>query len=320
MKPPRSRRHWLSAYQQMLLIRRFEEAVETLFRQGRIRGTAHPAIGQEAIAVGTCMALASCDYITSTHRGHGHFIARGGDPARIMAELFGKATGYSGGRGGSQIMADWSLGFLGSNGITGAGLPVATGTGLSLKVRKANGVAVCFFGDGAASQGMFHESLNLAALWRLPVIYLCENNQYAMSTPVNATIAGGSIVARATGYGIPGVTVDGNDLIAVYEAVQKARQHVLKQGPILLECLTYRLSGHSRGDSCNYRSPGETEKWKARDPLPRFKAWLVKQGILTGPEARRIQSTVRTIIRDAVRFARSSPDPQPFRQSEGIPT
>jgi TPP-dependent pyruvate/acetoin dehydrogenase alpha subunit len=209
-------------YRTMLVIRLFEEAVETLFSRGLIKGTAHPAIGQEAVAVGACGALCRGDYVTSTHRGHGHFIAMGGDPRRIMAELYGKRTGYSRGRGGSQLMADFRLGFLGANGITGGGIPVATGVALSAKLRGTGRIALCFFGDGAANQGTFHESLNMAGLWKLPVVYVCENNMYAMSMRVSDAVPVPDLAVRAAGYGMPGQVVDGNDLPAVQAAVREA--------------------------------------------------------------------------------------------------
>jgi len=309
----------LAAYRRMLLIRCFEEAVEKLFRKGLVKGTAHPAIGQEATAVGAALALRKGDYVTSTHRGHGHFIALGADPRRMMAELFGKETGYSRGRGGSQLMADYRLGFLGSNGITGGGIPFATGVGLSIKSRSTRQVALCFFGDGAACQGAFHESLNMAALWRLPVIYLCENNQYAMSTPVRDTIAGGLIAARADGYGIPGVPVDGNDVVAVRDAVAQAcRRARAGQGPTLLECITYRLSGHSRGDMCNYRPAHELKEWSKRDPITRMTNCLKKAGALSPDGDRRIRADVRREIRETITFARRSPDPDPATLTEGV--
>lgn len=223
----------------MLVIRRFEERVEELFSKGLIAGTAHPAIGQEAVAVGVCDTLRKGDYVTSTHRGHGHFLACGGDPGRMMAELFGKETGYSRGRGGSQVMADFSLGFLGANGITGGSIALATGAALSLKRQGTGGVVVCFFGDGAANQGSFHESLNMAAIWKIPVLYVCENNRYAMSMLVENSMAITDIAARADGYGIEGASVDGNDLQAVKDVTRDACKRARNgDGPTLIECKT----------------------------------------------------------------------------------
>jgi len=309
----------LRTYRTMLVIRYFEEKVEALFTRGRIRGTAHSSAGQEAVAVGVCNALRRTDYVTSTHRGHGHFIARGGDPRRIMAELFGKRTGYSGGRGGSQLMADFRLGFLGANGITGAGIPLATGTALSARLRRTGRIAACFFGDGASNQGAFHEALNLAGIRRLPVVYVCENNQYAMSMPVSRAVAIENIADRAAAYGFPGVTVDGNDVIAVERVVAEACARARRlEGPTLVECKTYRLSGHSRGDPRTYRTAEEERFWRATDPIRRLKKQLVKQGKLDREEDRRLRREARAVVQEAVRFARSAPDPDPRLLEQGV--
>jgi TPP-dependent pyruvate/acetoin dehydrogenase alpha subunit len=296
----------------MLLIRLFEEQVLLGFspdNRNKIFGTTHAYIGQEAVAVGVCAALGKDDYITSTHRGHGHFLAKGGDPARIMAELFGKETGYSRGRGGSQHMGDLSIGHLGANGITAGGLPVATGAGLSIKYRGSEQVAACFFGDGAASEGMFHESLNMASLWKLPVVYVCENNRYAMSTPVAKAVSVPDIAARASSYGMEGVIVDGMDVVAVaaaaHSAVAKARAG---GGPTLLECKTYRFAGHSKSDPCVYRTREEEDAWKARDPLLLVTAALAA----SGAEAAELEAAtlaVRDRVDGALRFAADSPWP-----------
>ena len=237
----------VQAYADMLLIRRFEEAVEELFREGRIAGTAHTCIGQEAVAVGVAAALRPGDALTSTHRGHGHFLARGADPGRLMAELFGRETGYSRGRGGSQMMMDVGLGFYGSNGITAASVAFAGGLALDALMRRRDRVVVAFYGDGAASQGVLHETFNLAALWHLPLIAVCEANGYAMSTPTHAGISGSHLAARAAAYGMVGASVDGNDVAAVHRATLECVARALDgAGPSLLECRTYRLSGHSR--------------------------------------------------------------------------
>lgn len=303
----------------MLVIRFFEEKVEDLFSRGLIKGTSHPAIGQEAVAVGACAALKKKDYITSTHRGHGHFIARGGDPSRIMAELFGKRTGYSRGRGGSQLMADFNLGFLGANGITGGGIPLASGAALSVKLRQTGQVVACFFGDGAANQGTFHESLNMAAIWNLPVIYICENNMYAMSMPVTKVVSISNIADRAASYGFPGIVVDGNDVLAVRTAVREAcdRARCL-QGPTLIECKTYRLSGHSRGDQRKYRSAEEEKAWWKKDPIKRFRRLLMDRKFLTRENDTRIRREARQVIKQAVKFARQSDDPDPATLQEGV--
>ena len=306
-------------YRLMLTIRYFEERIEQLFAKGLIKGTAHPAIGQEAIAVGACSVLQKKDYITSTHRGHGHFIARGGDPSRMMAELYGKATGYSGGRGGSQLMTDFSMGFLGSNGITGGGIPIATGAALSAQLRNEKHVALCFFGDGAANQGTFHESLNLAAIWNLPVVYLCENNGYAMSMPVANSVGVQHIADRAIGYGFPGVAVNGNDLDAVRAEVGRAVTRARQQGgPTLIECKTYRMSGHSRGDQRQYRTREEEAMWRKADPILLYRKQLVKEGYLTSQEDKDVKRAARAAISDAVKFAKSSPDPDPDTLLDGL--
>lgn len=303
----------------MLLIRIFEQRVEALFSQGLIRGTAHPAIGQEAIAVGTASVLKKGDLVTSTHRGHGHLLALGGSPKRLMAELFGKRTGYSHGRGGSQLVAHRRIGFLGGNGITGGSIAVATGAALSAKMRKTGGVVACFLGDGASNQGTFHESLNMAALWRLPVVYLCENNQYAMSTHVRNAISVPHIADRAAGYGMPGVILNGNDLSSVREHVGAACDRARRlEGPSLLECKTYRLSGHSRGDPCNYRDAAEEADARRHDPINQLRKLLRTQGALTQETDRAIRADVRQVVRDCIAFARKSPEPDPRTLQQGL--
>jgi pyruvate dehydrogenase E1 component alpha subunit len=309
----------LKDYRTMLLIRFFEEKVEALFLRGLIHGTAHPAIGQEAVAVGVAGALRKNDTVTSTHRGHGHFLARGGDPRRIMAELFGKTTGYSRGRGGSQLMADYRLGFLGANGITGGSLALATGMALAAQRRGLPTVCFCFFGDGAANQGAFHESLNMAGLWSLPVVYVCENNGYAMSTPVSASTAVPDIAVRAAGYGFTGTIVDGNDVEAVRAAALAAAARARQgEGPTLLECKTYRLSGHSRGDPRVYRSREEEARAAACSPIERLRRQLRTRGLLTAAADRELRREVRRRVADAVAFARRSPDPDPATLEEGV--
>ncbi len=312
----RSRRE---LYLRLWLIRLFEQKVENLFAKGVLHGTTHTAIGQEAAAVGACSALGPRDVVLSTHRGHGHLIARGGDPCRMMAELFGRETGYSRGRGGSQMMADPSIGFWGSNGITGGGLPIAVGAALAFRLRKERRVALCFFGDGAANQGMFHESLNMAGLWKLPVLFLCENNGYAMSTPTAAASAVPAIAVKAAAYGMPGVTVDGNDLFAVFRAVSEARRRALRgEGPTLIECRTYRLSGHSRGDPRSYRTRAEEAAWRRRDPLRRFRAELKRQGEWDEATERAVRREAARRIAEAIRYARRSPFPDHEAMEKGV--
>ncbi len=261
----------LQAYRKMLLIRRFEETVEKLFSEGRIVGTAHTCIGQEAIAVGVASALLSQDALTSTHRGHGHFLARGADPRRLLAELFGRQHGYSRGRGGSQMMMSSELGFYGTNGITGASVAFAAGLALNAKLTGKDRVVAAFFGDGASNQGIVHETLNLAALWKLPLVAICETNGYAMSTPTITGVSTGSVAKRAEGYGIPGLSIDGNDFEVVRDTVSTLAARARGgEGPSLLECRTYRLSGHSRGDPRVYRTREEEREAWTREPLARL--------------------------------------------------
>lgn len=288
----------------MLLIRRFEERVDELFAAGELRGTSHLSAGQEAVAVGACAALRADDYVTSNHRGHGHFLAKGGDPRRMMAELFGKATGYSRGKGGTQHMADFSIGFLGMNGITGGMLPIAVGAAFSARYRGTAQVALAFFGDGASNQGTFHEAMNMAAIWRLPVIFLCENNCYAMSSPACCMVSVPNIADRAAGYGLPGVMVDGNDAAAVYAAMAEAGARARRgDGPTLIEAKTYRILGHSRGDLRVYRTREEEAEWAARDPITR----LIASGAMTADEVAAITAAVEQEVADAEQFARESP-------------
>ncbi len=303
----------------MLVIRLFEEKVEDLFTRGLVKGTAHPAIGQEAIAVGICSKLRKGDYVTSTHRGHGHFIAQGGDPNRIMAELFGKETGYSRGRGGSQVMADFSIGFLGANGITGGSIALASGAALALKNKAKRGIVACFFGDGATNQGSFHEALNMAAIWSLPVVYVCENNMYAMSMRATDSVSIESLATRADAYGFPGVSIDGNDLTAVQDAMHTACKRARAgDGPTLLECCTYRMSGHSRGDQRAYRSRAEETAWKKRDPIRATRKQLIADGELTAEQDREIRREVRAAVSTAITFAKRSPEPDPATLNDGV--
>lgn len=308
----------LEAYDRMLLIRRFEEAVEQLFSEGRIAGTAHTCIGQEAVAVGVARALEPGDAMTSTHRGHGHFLARGADPGRLMAELFGRETGYSRGRGGSQMMMDVSLGFYGTNGITGASVAFAAGLALDAKLRRTGRVTAALFGDGASSQGIVHESLNLAALWRLPLLAICEFNGYAMSTPAHAGISVASIADRAAAYGIPGVSVDGNDLAAVHAAVGELAARARRgEGPALLELRTYRLSGHSRGDRREYRTREEEQSAWQREPIARLEAALRAAGHSDAAIAARCDAAAQRVA-EAIRFAAASPLPEATQAATGV--
>ncbi len=292
---------------QMLLIRRFEEKLDDLFSSGVIKGTSHLYAGQEAVAVGVCAALQPDDLMTSTHRGHGHFLAKGGDAGALMAELWGKATGPSKGRGGSQHVADYSIGFLGSNGITAGGLPIATGAALSAQMRNSGQVVVCFFGEGGANQGTFHESLNMAAIWRLPVIFICENNQYAMSTRFDEAFATPDIAARAAGYGIHGEVVDGVDFFAVQSAVASAAKRAREGvGPTLLEMKTYRYYGHSKSDKCDYRTREEEAEWRLKDCIGKLQTAMEMPNEQYAP----ILAEIDAQIEAAVQFARDSPEPE----------
>lgn len=296
----------------MLLIRCFEEAVEELFAAGRIMGTAHTCIGQEATCVGVAAALEPCDAITSTHRGHGHFLARGAEPGRLMAELFGKATGYSRGRGGSQMMMEPSLGFYGTNGITGASVAFATGVALQAQQAGSRRVVVAYFGDGASSQGVLHESFNLAALWKLPLIALCESNGYAMSTPASVGVSVAAVAGRAAAYGMPGVTVDGNSVTAVATAVAEAAARARSgAGPTLLECRTYRLSGHSRGDRRVYRTREEEAAAWQKEPIVRLEQELLAAGRIDAAGIEAERTAARQAVAAAVAFAEASPMPEP---------
>jgi len=299
-------------YRKMLEIRLFEEKVFELYAQNLVPGTIHLYAGEEAIAVGVCSALRRDDYITSTHRGHGHCIAKGAELKRVMAEILGKKTGYCKGKGGSMHIADFSIGVLGATAIVGAGIPIAVGAGLSIKLRKADQVVACFFGEGASNQGTFHEGINMASIWKLPIIFVCENNLYAMGTRQSVVMAIENVADRAAAYGIPGVVVDGNDILSVYEVAQKAVERAREgEGPTLIECKTYRHKGHSRVDPAKYRPKEEVEEWLAKDPIKRFKEKLLKTNTLEEAEIRQIEKEVSAEIEEAVKFAMESPYPAP---------
>jgi pyruvate dehydrogenase E1 component alpha subunit len=296
----------------MWTIRRFEEAVDDLFARGLMHGTMHLSIGQEASATGACLALRSDDAITSTHRGHGHCIAKGADLTRMMAELLAKETGYCRGRGGSMHIADVATGNLGANGIVAGGIPIATGAALAYQLRGEDRVVACFFGDGAANEGAFHEAVNLAAIWRLPVVFICENNKYGMSFSTEKAFAIEHIAERAAAYGIPGVTVDGNDVNAVYDAVSSAVERARTgQGPTLVENVTYRWKGHSKSDKNLYRTKEEIADWRSRDPILRFEAQVEEAGLLPHDEVQSLRTQALEQMRDAVRQANSAPDADP---------
>ena len=303
----------------MWRIRRFEEAVDDLFGRGLMHGTMHLSIGQEASATGTCFALRDDDAITSTHRGHGHCIAKGADLERMMAELLAKETGYCRGRGGSMHIADVATGNLGANGIVAGGIPIAAGAGLAYQLQGLDRVVVSFFGDGAANEGAFHEAVNLAAIWKLPVIFLCENNKYAMSFATEKSFAIENISERGAGYGIPGVTVDGNDVEAVNAAVTQAVDRARSgQGPTLVEALTYRWKGHSKSDKNLYRTKEEISDWRDRDPIIRFENVIREREVLDQAAVDEIRATATEAIRTAVRAANAAPDARPDDLLEGV--
>ncbi len=300
----------LSMFEDMLLIRRFEEHIDGLFAEGVLTGTCHLGIGQEAAAVGAARGLRRDDWISSTHRGHGHLLAKGADEKRVMAEMFGKAPGYSAGRGGSQHMACFEIGFLGSNGITGGGIPIGTGAALALKRRRPSQVVAVFMGDGAANQGVFSESLNMAALWKLPVIYLCENNRYAMSMPFARAFATPTVAERVRGFGIPADVIDGNQVLDVLRAVRAAADRARRgEGPAFIEMMTYRFCGHSKSDRCEYRTDEEEAEHLKRCPIRLLGDKLKAAGMLDDAEIDVIDRRVQQRVEQAEAFARSAPPP-----------
>jgi len=306
-----SKEQLLWMYERMQLIRTFENRVKVEFGKGKIPGFVHLYAGEEAVAVGICAHLTDADYMTSTHRGHGHCVAKGVDARGMMAELFGKATGICKGKGGSMHIADMDKGMLGANGIVGGGPPLACGSGLTAKVNKTDQVTICFFGDGAAEQGTLHESLNLAAIWKLPVVFVAENNGYAESTPAQYHCSVENIADRAAAYNMPGVTVDGNDIFAVYEATGEAIARARAgKGPTLLECKTYRFYGHYEGDQQTYKIAAENEKYqKERDPIKLFKDNVLSRKLVSAAELKAIDDRVAAQIEAAVKFAEESPFP-----------
>ena len=309
----------IDMYRTMVRIRSFEERVSKEFASGNIPGFVHVYSGEEACATGACTALRPDDYITSTHRGHGHLIAKGGRTERMMAELFGKETGYCKGKGGSMHIADTDIGILGANGIGGAGIPLAGGAALSARMRGTDQVVICFLGDGASNRGTFHEGVNLAAVWQLPVVYVIENNLYAEKTRIADTYRLPNLSDRAGAFGIPDVTVDGNDVVAVYEAVGEAVARARRgEGPSLLECKTYRHHGHFEGDPQTYKPKEEAEEWKKRDPIDSFRRQLGEMGVLTEQDAEATDREMTQEIDEAVKFAEESPFPAPEDALEDV--
>lgn len=310
----------LDLYRTMCRIRAFETSVAELFAANRMPGHVHLSTGEEAVAAGVCCALRKDDYITSTHRGHGHMIAKGAETRRMMAELYGKTTGYCKGKGGSMHIADFSLGVLGANGVVAGGFPIAVGAGLSCKLRKSDQVVACFFGDGASNRGTFHEGLNMASIWKLPILFVCENNQFASTTPFSYSTSVKSIAVRAEGYAIPGKSVDGNQVLKVREAVLEAVDRARRgKGPTLLEAMTYRIRGHYEGDPQRYRTKEEIEEQaKKRDPIRQFRDLLSKKELLSKDLDRQIQDEIGQEMREAIRFAEESPLPLPADALEGL--
>ena len=310
----------LDMLRSMIVIRRFEERASDDYESGDIYGVVHSYIGQEAVAVGICTALERADKIISTHRGHGHCIAKGADVKRMMAELYGRETGYCKGKGGSMHIADFGIGMMGANGIVAGGIPIVTGAALAAQLDGEGRVAVSFFGEGASNAGPFHESINIAARWQLPVLYVCENNLWSANTPAAQTLSTGGVAGRGAGYGIPGITVDGNDVLAVYEAaVAAVARGRAGQGPTLIECKTYRWRGHTeRTDTDDRRPSDEVEEWRVRDPIERFAAHLSRQEILSEDDRARMDEGILTQIEEAVDFARSSPFPEPEAALEDV--
>lgn len=299
-------------YERMLLIRTFENKVADLFGQGKLPGFVHLYAGEEAIAVGVIAHLTHRDRITSTHRGHGHCIAKGVDVKGMMAELYAKATGSCKGRGGSMHIADINKGMLGANGIVGAGGPLACGSGLTAKVLRTDEVTICFFGDGASEQGTIHESMNLASIWKLPVVFICENNMYAESTPSSYHCAAGEICTRAAGYDIPGLAIDGTDVFAVFEASGEAIARARRgEGPSLIEARAFRYYGHFLGDAQTYKTEKEFESYKVRDPLTTFRKRVLENNLLSESELAKIDESVKGAIEEAVRFGEESTYPSP---------
>ena len=304
-----SREVLLSLYRGMVLIREFELKAREVFRTGRMPGFIHVYVGEEAVATGICAQLRKDDYVASTHRGHGHALAKGIPPRLVMAELLGAASGCSGGRGGTMHLYDPEVGFLGSNGVVPPSILIASGAGLSAKLRKSGQVAVAFFGDGGSNNGAFHEGINMAATWNIPVVFVCENNLYATEMPFSRATKNTNVASRAAAYGIPGVQVDGNNVLEVYsragEAIERARQG---NGPTLLECLTYRWFGHHEGDpGVAYRPKEEIAAWKERDPIKKLREDALANNWMSAEDFERVHAEVKTVLEDAAQFALASP-------------
>lgn len=300
----------LEMHEEMITIREFERQVDRFIKRGEITGTTHLYIGEEAVAVGACGAIKESDYITSTHRGHGHCLAKGADLNKMMAELFGKETGICKGRGGSLHIADMSTNNLGANGIVGSGIPIATGAGLTMKMENRDDVVVCFFGDGAINRGSFHEAVNMASIWDLPVVFICENNQYGMSVAIDYATKPDDLSERAKAFDIPGKTIDGNDLEVVYDEVAEATERARAgNGPTLLIAETYRWKGHSKSDNREYRTKEEEQEWKDRDPIDQFAEYLQAEKGVSEDKLAEIRDKVDRKLEKAIEFAEESDYP-----------
>lgn len=309
----------LDFYRRLLLVREFELRAINERKAGLIPGFIHSCVGQEATAVGACAALRRDDVITSTHRGHGHLIAKGGEPRYMMAELAARSTGYCGGKGGSLHMTDFDLGILGANGIVAGGIPAATGAALAFQMRAEDRIALAFFGDGAVNEGAFHEAANLAGLWKLPIVFFCENNLYGEGTPQSKQAPVADLAIRAQAYAFPGVIVDGNDVLAVYEATRTAASRARAgEGPTFIEAKTYRYRGHYEGDPMVYRTREEMETWRKRDPIAGFRQRLLEEAGLPADTLEATREEVMATLDEAVQFAASSPQPQPESALEGV--
>ncbi len=315
-----SSKNYVPLYREMVTVRQFEILAGELFAASKVPGFIHLSIGQEASSVGVCSCLRNDDYLTTTHRGHGHMIAKGADLKKMVAELYGKKTGYCKGKGGSMHIADFSIGILGANGVVAGGLPIIAGAGFSIKMRKTDQVAVCFFGDGASNRGPVHEVMNMASIWKLPIIFVVENNQFASTTPLGYACSVDDICKRAAGYNMPGIQVDGNDILAVRKTAEKAIKRARKgEGPTLIENKTYRIRGHFEGDPQKYRTKAEVKTWQDKnDPITRFSEILFKKKILTKKREKEIWDEVEAELKEAVAFAEESPFPEPKEALEDL--
>jgi acetoin:2,6-dichlorophenolindophenol oxidoreductase subunit alpha len=298
---------------QMLRIRHFEENLYQMYLAKQVPGMSpHLSVGQEAVAVGVCTALEQKDYVLTTHRGHGHVLAKGANMNRMLAEILGKEAGYCHGRGGSMHIADVSLNIIGANGIVGGGLPIAVGSALSSVYLNKDAVTVCFFGDAASNIGTFHESLNMAAIWKLPVVWVCENNQYGLSTSIKNTLAGASVANRGSAYGMLGYTVDGNDVVQVYDIAHNAIEHARSgKGPSIIEAKTYRWYGHGASDNRSYRTRDEENKWKVKCPIIRYADYLAREGIVSSAQFDAMEKETQNEVQAAIKFSNESPLPDP---------